>query len=128
MIFYWLLLLAVLGGYGYFIWKLSLKKVGPLFTYRKAWVLSQIQRIGIGAFLLFVLVTTILVKPIGKTIWCSYKGYEHSVETRRDWISGVCSYKGPNGAWIPIERLLGFPEGDKDQKENNHSSLDQTNN
>lgn len=115
MIIYWISLLGAVGGYLYFVWSLAKRKVGPLFSFRKEWIKEKKIPVSIGLVFTMVLVTVIFYKPLGKTIWCAYKGYEHSVQTRRDWISGVCSYKGPNGAWIPINRLLGFPEGDSEK-------------
>lgn len=111
MNYYYLLLTASYASYGYLIWKLADKKGGPNLSDKYEWVKENKKIIGTGAVSIVVVVSACLYKPIIKTIACQYKGHEHSLETKRDWISGVCSYKNKDGAWIPIDRLIGTPEG-----------------
>lgn len=119
MNYYYLLLTASYAGYTYLIWNLSGKKGGPDLSDKYKWVKENKKLIGAGAIGICVVISGVLYKPLVKTIACQYKGYEHSVETRRDWISGVCSYKNKDGAWIPINRLLGSPEGTDNVNDNN---------
>lgn len=122
MIFYWASLILCLGGYCYTIWSLSKKYGGPTFQEQRVWMKKKTILIYIGGILVICLTLLIFKNQLSKTIWCAYKGHEHSVSTRYNWISGVCSYEGPNNTWIPITRLIGFPEGEKEKEVNNVQS------
>lgn len=87
---------------------------------------SQKHKIKIWSLagVLFIAVTLIFYIPIKKSVLCSYKGFEHSVETRYSLFSGNCNYLGRNGEWIPIWKLVGIAEGTGDADKSASSSND----
>lgn len=100
-------------------WKLSSKKVGIDRKDRFDWMLKHKKWFGVAHAAAAIIISVPFIGPIKSTTWCWYKGYEHSVDTRRDLLSGRCSYKGAGGEWVPIERLIGVAESTDKPQENN---------
>lgn len=112
-----LIVIFVLFVYGLILF--SLKSGNRAIKEHINWFADHKIKISVFATVLFIASNMAFYIPIKKAISCSYKGYEHAVETKYWMFSGNCNYKGKNGEWIPIWKLVGIAEGDGSSNDDN---------
>lgn len=119
---YYLSLILTLSLFIYGVFSFSVKTGNKGIKQHIDWISLHRIKIGSLAGVLFIAVTLIFYIPIKKSVLCSYKGFEHSVETRYSLFSGNCNYLGRNGEWIPIWKLVGIAEGTGDNDKDINSN------
>lgn len=100
--YFWtgLLVIIVLFGIGLFYLTRYLdnkKDIDPIDFIKKYFTYIWVTLLALLLIYLWVLKV-----PLWKTVGCQYDGSVRNVETKYDWVKGICYFKTKSGNWMPL--------------------------